>query len=569
MPDPKTAIDVAYFSMEIMLETDIPNYAGGLGVLAGDLLRSCADTRTSAVGVSLIYSGKFMKQIVHPDGSQEFEERDWQKSDQLTQLPNQVKVELDGVEAVIGCWRYDIVGLDGFVVPVYLLDLDLMENPQWIREITQNLYDSSQGHFRICQEVVLGIGGIKMLRDLGYQDIKTYHINEGHGAFALLELLAERGYQDDAVRKSCVFTTHTPMPEGHDRFAYDFAYKYAGKYLPWHIRKLAGDDCLNMTLLGINLSHTSLAVSQKHRKVTEHLFPGFHFEYVTNGIHARSWVGSYFQDLFERYLPGWLEDPSLLKDAVEKLPDDVLWHVHKESKNELVTYVNKHMPNVLPYVGYEMKPWDYFDTHTLTISLARRPVAYKRPLLIYKDIERLARIGAGKIQIIQCGRSSPHDAISQDFIHQIIEISNRLRGVMKIAFLENYSPKIARQLVCGTDVWLNTPRRPLEASGTSGMKAAANGVLNFSVLDGWWIEGYQMDPLSGFAIGPSDERVEPDNNDDADAMDLYDKLESEIVPLYYDRRPEWISRMKHAITLAAHFNTHRVLAEYKSKAWNI
>jgi starch phosphorylase len=568
MSDPKPVLDVAYFSMEVMLETDIPTYAGGLGVLAGDLLRSCADLKVPAVGISLVYSGKFMKQIVHPDGSQEFEERDWQKSDQLQQLPDQVKIIIDNTEVTVGCWRYDIVGLDEFVVPVYLLDLDLMENPQWIREITQNLYDVSKDYYRISQEIVLGIGGVKMLRQLGYHDIKTYHINEGHGSLATLELLAENNYSDDAVRKLCVFTTHTPMPEGHDKFGYDFVFKYAGKYLPWHIRNLAGNDCLNMTLLGMNLSHASLAVSAKHQKVSEHLFPGYHFGYVTNGVHHRTWVGSYVQDLFEHYIPGWLQDPSLLKNAVEKLPDDALWLVHKESKNELITYVNKHMPNVLPYVGYEMKPWDYFDTHTLTISLARRPVAYKRPLLIYKDIERLARIGAGKIQIIQCGRSHPHDPISQDFIHQIIEISNRLKGVMKIAFLENYSPKITRQLVAGTDVWLNTPRRPLEASGTSGMKAAANGVLNFSVLDGWWIEGYAADPLAGFAIGPSDDRVEPDNDDNADAVDLYNLLETEVVPLYYDRRPEWIKRMKHAISLAGFFNTHRCLSEYQQKAWN-
>ncbi len=358
------------------------------------------------------------------------------------------------------------------------------------------------------------------------------------------------------------------MPEGHDKFGYDFAYKYAAKYLPLHIKKLAGDDCLNMTLLGMNLSRESLAVSQKHQKVSEHLFPGFKFGFVTNGIHHRTWVGSYFQDLFEHYIPGWLEDPSLLKQAVNKLPDEALWQVHKESKNELIQYVNKHMPNCLPYIGYEMKSWDFFDTRTLTISLARRPVGYKRPLLIYKDIERLARIGAGKIQIIQCGRSHPHDPISQDFIHQIIEISNRLKGVMKIAFLENYSPKITRQLVAGTDVWLNTPKRPLEASGTSGMKAAANGVLNFSVLDGWWIEGFTQDPLAGFAIGANDDSVEPKNDDDADAMDLYNKLETEVVPLYYDHRPEWILRMKHAISLAAYFNTHRCLDEYQSKAWN-
>ena len=553
--------------MEIMLETDIPTYAGGLGVLAGDLLRSCADVQVPAVGVSLVYSGNTFSQVINSDGSQSFKETEWKKMDQLTKLSNKINIKILGTDVMVGCWRYDIVGIDGFVVPVYLLDTDFLQNEQWARDITRNLYEGP-GEVRLSQEVLLGIGGVKLLRNLGYNDVKVYHMNEGHAALVSLELLRENNYNVLETKNKCVFTTHTPVPEGHDKFNYDLSYKYAGEYLPMNIKDLATPEFLSMSHLALNMSRYSFGVSKKHEEVSKHLFPNFNIASITNGVHHRTWIGKHLQNLYDQYLPEWIKDPEILNEAVEKIPDDALWIAHQESKKELIDYVNNHLTSLSAPEDHQNPPQDVlFDLETMTISLARRPVEYKRPLLLYRDLERFIRIGVGKIQIIQCGKSHPSDDVSQKFVREIVRISKRLKPVLKIVYLENYSPKIARLLVSGSDVWLNTPRRPLEASGTSGMKAAMNGVLNFSVLDGWWIEGFKMCPEGGFSIGINYEGVVPLNHDEEDSNDLYSKLENEIIPLYHDHRSAWLKRMKSAITLGAYFNTHRCIDEYRSKAW--
>ncbi|MBI2008489.1 alpha-glucan family phosphorylase [Candidatus Amesbacteria bacterium] len=533
MPEPI----VAYFSLEMMLESDIPTYAGGLGVLAGDILRSCADLLVPAIGVSIVYSGDTFYQSVSPDGSQTFIKQDWQKLDQLTKLPHVIEIKIAQTKVLVGCWRYDIVGLSGFVVPVYLLDTNLASNPDWIRDITKNLY--AVGDYRLMVEILIGFGGIKMLRTLGFNTIPTYHLNESHTSLVTLALLADYNFQDEVVKNRCIFTTHTPIPEGHDKFLYATAYHLAGDYLPWHIKKIAGENELSLTRLALNLSRIAFAVSAEHRQTSTRLFPGYEFDYVTNGVHLRSWIHNHIQDIYNQYLPGWLENPNLLNSSF-LIPNSSLWSAHLECKRKLVSYVNRHL---LP--GHPE-----FDEKTLTISLARRPVAYKRPL--------------NRLQIIQCGKSHPDDDVSQSFVRQIIAASNQVRDKIKICYLENYSPKIARTLVSGSDVWLNTPTKPLEASGTSGMKAAVNGVLNFSVLDGWWIEGYAQNSQSGWAIGPAS----AGNNDDSDADSLYSTLESEIVPMFYNRRADWIKRMQAAITLGARFSTHRVVQEYLNQAWN-
>ncbi len=562
-------LDVAYFSMEIMLETDIPTYAGGLGMLAGDILRSCADQELPAAGVTLVYSGNTFDQIINPDGTQTFHKADWSKQDQLIKLSERIEIEIMNSKVNVECWRYDVVGITGFVVPVYLLDTDFSDNPDWVRNITKNLYDSAP-NMRIAQELILGIGGVKMLRALGHSKdkVKSYHLNEGHCAFVPLALLEEFEFKDEEVKKRCVFTTHTPVPEGHDKFSYETANQYAGKYLPWHIKKLATEESLSMTNLALNMSKISFAVSEKHKKTSEHIFPGYSFDYITNGVHPHTWISPSMQDLFNNYLPEWVHDPTVLRWAVEKIPPDALWSAHREAKRELLSYVNTHLTSVGSAEEREHPlQEELFDLATLTISLARRPVAYKRPLLLYTDLQRFMRIGVGKIQIIQCGKSHPGDDVSQGFVKEIVRISKKLRTLLKIVYLENYSPKIARLLVAGSDVWLNTPRRPLEASGTSGMKAAMNGVINFSVLDGWWIEGFKMNPKSGFTIGPDDLSVTPSNDDQADARDLYERLQTQIIPMYYDFRSEWVQRMREAVTLGAYFNTHRVSHEYQKKGW--
>jgi starch phosphorylase len=566
--DTKPPIEVAYFSMEMMLESDIPTYAGGLGVLAGDILRSCADMRVPAVGITLVYSGDTFSQIINLDGTQSFYRGDWQKLDQLQKLPTRINLEIAGMPVIVGCWRYDVVGADGFLVPVYMLDTNLLENPQWIKDFTLNLYSGGEDT-RICQELVLGIGGIKMLRALGYKNVKTYHLNEGHAAFAGLELLAEENYENALVKKKCVFTSHTPVPEGHDKFGYQKSWHYAGKYLPWHIQDLAGVYDLDMTRLAMNLSRESFAVSEKHQKVSENIFPGFKFNYVTNGVHHRTWTAPTIQNLYDKYIPGWFTDPSLLITAPNKIPDEVLWSHHQDAKAKLVRYANRHLTAISSQQEKDNPlPTELFDTETLTISLARRPVAYKRPLLLYQDIERLVSIGAGKLQIIQCGKSHPDDDISQKFVWEIVNNSKKLKNSIRIAYLENYSPKLARILVSGSDLWLNTPRRPMEASGTSGMKAAFNGCLNFSVLDGWWVEAFRSNPLAGFSLGPVEDCSDPQKCDLDDSGDLYQKLETEIIPMYYDNREEWIKRMKQSMALGSFFNSHRVVSEYQVKAWS-
>lgn len=563
----RNSLECAYFSMEVMLESDIPTYAGGLGILAGDLLRSCADMRLPVVGVSLVYNDSTYRQIITTDGSQNYEALIWHKNDQLTKLPERVEITIEGQKVLVGVWRYDIVGADGFVVPVYLLDTDFLDNSEYARSLTQGLYE---GGVRLAQEVLLGIGGVKMLRKLGYQDVKNFHMNEGHASFVSLALLAENDFKDEWVKSLCVFTTHTPIPEGHDRFDYEYAHKVAGENLPWHIKEIASEKELHMTILGMSMSKFTFGVSQKHGKVSQAMFPQFNIHAITNGVHHRTWIGTELANIYDKFIPEWFHDPGAMARAIDQIPDEALWAAHQEEKRKLLDHVNNHLTSVSTE-DEKKNPseWEEFDSNVLTISLARRLVPYKRPLLLYSDLERLLAIGDGKLQIIQCGKAAPGDESAKGFVKQIIDVSKKLRGRIKVVYLENYSPLLARQLVRGSDVWLNTPRRPLEASGTSGMKAAMNGVLNFSVLDGWWIEGYQMDPLSGFSIGPSDESVNPSNNDNEDIDDMYSKLQNEIIPLYYNSREAWILRMKHSITLGAYFNTHRVISEYRGKAWGI
>lgn len=555
-------LECAYFSMEIMLESEIPSYAGGLGVLAGDILRSAADMEIPMVGVSLVYNGTSFSQEIEPDGSQKFEVNHWQKNDKLTHLPNRIELQIDSTPVQVGLWRYDIVGVSGFVVPVYLLDTDVLDNGHWARAITQNLYE---GEYRLPQEVLLGIGGVKMLRNLGYQEVNIFQMNEGHASFVPLALEEELGYNDQEVKKKCVFVTHTPIPEGHDQFDYQFAWKIAGAYLPWHIKDHAGENSLHMTRLGMSLSKYSIAVSKMHEETSSSLFPEYKINSITNGVHHRTWIAPEMQNLLDKFIPEWITWPEALKEATEKLHDEHLWKAHEETKFELIEYVNRNLTSIRTEKEQSDPPnLERFDTHTLTLALARRPVPYKRPLLLYHDVERLLRIGEGKLQIIQCGKAFPGDPSSQGFVHEIIEVSKKFRGRLKVVYLENYSPKIARLLVGGVDVWVNTPRRPLEASGTSGMKAAMNGVLNLSVLDGWWIEGYKMEHMSGWPIAPENR----ENSDEVDANSIYDLLENTIIPMYYTNRWEWTQRMKHAISLGAYFNTHRVLQDYKKLAWN-
>lgn len=529
---------IAYFSMEIGLESKIPTYSGGLGILAGDTLKSAADTGLPLVGVSLIYHKGYVKQKLDKSGYQCEEPVVWDPSSKMKLLPNEVSIKLEDRIVKVKAWEYTIKGESGHKIPVYFLDTDLEDNAKIDRDATNHLY-IDDNHQRLIQEAVLGIGGVRMLRTLGY-DIDTYHMNEGHAALLTLELLKERAWKDENVKKSCVFTTHSPVA-GHDSFDYALVDKVLKEAVPWHIRKIAGDNALSMTLLAMNLSRYVNAVSKKHAQVSKSLFPNFNIDSITNGVHPFTWTSKSFQNLYDKHIPGWRKDPKLLK-KVSKIPYDEIWKAHQTAKKELL----KKIPG--------------FDINTLTIGYARRAAPYKRMSLIFSDLERLAKLGQGKLQLVFAGKSHPNNHEGKEVIRKITQTSKNPDKI-KLVFLEDYDMELGKLLTSGCDVWLNNPTIPLEACGTSGMKACLNGVPHFSTLDGWWLEGYEED-VTGWAIGSNE------SDDRKDAENFYEKLENKIIPLYYENKEKWAEMMKNVITLnASKFNSHRMVMEYAKKAY--
>ncbi|MSR86717.1 alpha-glucan family phosphorylase [Candidatus Peribacteria bacterium] len=554
--------------MEIGLKGSIPTFAGGLGVLAADLMRSAADLSLPAACVTVCWKHGYLHQHIRPDGSQDYEDMEWNREKELERLPERVTVKIEGRDVVVGVWVLKLQShVEGSAlsgrgqkarssagVPVYFLDTDVPENSPQDRAICDRLYGGDQA-MRITQEVVLGFGGVKMLRALGHKDITYFHMNEGHCSFLTLELLRERGFKDDEVRKSCAFTTHTPIKAGHDEFGYDLAYRIVGDGLPWHIKKLAGENALSMTELAMSLSHYTCGVSKVHGQVSSKMF-NRPIDSITNGVNHIEWASPEMQELFDELIPNWRKDPLQLLKMSRDIPDDKLWKAHQKAKKKLLTLVN---------ASQGEHP---FSEDVLTIASARRVVPYKRPELLYTNLDRLRQVGDGKIQIIHAGNAHPHDQFSMDVIRHMIEQSWELRGCIKIAYLPNYNPDLAKLLVSGADVWLNTPTRLHEASGTSGMKACLNGVLNLSTLDGWWIEGYAMDPEAGWRIGPLASSLSPDDTRQIDAEDLYTQLQYQVIPEYnYEGRARWLRRMKRAIGLMGYFNANRCVLEYWEKAW--
>ncbi len=546
-------LTVGYFTMEIGFSRQIPTFAGGLGVLAADIMRSATDLGVKAAAMTMCWQHGYMKQSINADGSQQYSEMNWNPSEVLKKLPQTVEVTIEGRQVKVGVWVLELESR-GHVVPVYFLDTNLPENQPWDRDITKYLY-GGDGYMRLKQEVVLGIGGVRMLRKLGYANVGTFHMNEGHAAFLTLELLRERDYKDDNVRPSCAFTTHTPVKAGHDVFPYDMAYKVVGDMLPWHIRKIAGEDSLSMTLLAMHLSRYTCGVARVHGMVSRAMFPGENIDHITNGVHAEHWASEDMRRLLDRYCTGWRDNPSVLSKASHDIPDEALWEAHRVSKRRLIQEANKY--SVIP-----------LDENTLTIASARRVVAYKRPELIYTNLNRLIEVGQGHLQIIHSGNAHPQDPFGQDVIKRMIQRSRSLSDKIRIVYIPNYNPDLAKMMVSGADVWLNTPTRLHEASGTSGMKACINGTLNLSTLDGWWIEGYEMDPQAGWRIGPLAQSLDADDTRQIDAEDLYTQLQYQVIPEYeHADHVRWIRRMKRTIGLMGYFNTHRAVTEYLAKAW--
>lgn len=553
--------------MEIGLESHIPTYSGGLGVLAGDTLKSAADLGLPMVAVSLLYRKGYFRQEITFEGWQQEHAVDWNPADFMELLPNKIKVRIEGREVWIQAWRYDIKGSTGSVLPVYFLDTDLPENNEWDRGITYHLYGGDD-HYRFRQEVVLGIGGTRILQDLGIT-VKKYHMNEGHAALLTLELLHRykqsiesvwddrEVWNEEPVKDLCIFTTHTPVEAGHDKFSHATVEAVLGDYFPLDVLKeLGGTDMLNMSTLGLNLSEYHNGVAKKHGEVSRNMFPGYDIRSVTNGIHSRTWTCERFAKLYDEYIPNWSDEPELFV-RVDNIPDQKIWDAHQGAKIELFEEIRKR-------TGIELDP------NILTLGFARRATPYKRADLLFRDSQRLAAMGGGKLQIVYAGKAHPKDGGGKELIHNIFDSAKGLSGQIKVVYLQNYEMALALKIIAGVDVWLNTPLRPREASGTSGMKATHNGVPNFSVLDGWWIEGW-IEDVTGWSIGP--DAIETDlveNDESADIEDLYQKLEHKLLPLYYanDDRAGWIKVMKGAIGKnACYFNTHRMMRSYVTEAY--
>lgn len=554
---------IAYFTMEIGLEPAMPTYAGGLGILAGDTVRSAADLRLAMVAVSLVHRKGYFHQRLDRHGRQSEEPVQWVVEDFLEEMGPRVAVNLEGRDVLLRAWKYEVQGISGNVLPVYFLDTDLPENSDADRELTHFLY-GGDSRYRLSQEVVLGIGGVRMLRALGYDGTTRFHMNEGHSSLLTLELLREQALAKgrssvlqediDHVRSVCVFTTHTPVPSGHDRFPMELASRVVGQHRLFELKeRCCFDGQLNLTYLALNLSRYVNGVAMSHGEVSKRMFAGYAIDAITNGVHPPTWVAEPFRELYDRYIPGWRLDNFSLRYALS-IPGEAIRAAHRRAKRHLIERVN-HETNA------------GFDLDVVTLGFARRATSYKRADLLLQDPERLLAIAAqvGPLQVVYAGKAHPQDAEGKKLIERIFQIQESLKDRVKIAYLENYEMDLARNITSGVDVWLNTPEPPLEASGTSGMKAALNGVPSLSVMDGWWVEGH-IEGLTGWSIGePGDAR----NSSREDAGPLYEKLEGSVVPTFYRQPDRFVDIMRHAIALnGSFFHTQRMLQEYLCKAYN-
>ena len=581
---------VAYFSMEIALQNAMPSYSGGLGVLAGDTVRAAADIKLPMVAVSLLYRSGYFTQRLAEDGTQTEDPVVWRVEDFLKEESARVTVPLENRRVELRAWRYDVKGVHGFVVPVYFLDAALESNAEQDRALTGSLY-GGDAYYRLCQEVLLGVGGVRMLRALGHTDLTRYHMNEGHAAMLTLELLGEeaekagrtstRGEDIEKVRSKCIFTTHTPVPAGHDRFPMEYLTRafpdqngffdlkdassadlvkrilQAEQNFPDMQEAARAGASLNMTYLALSLSTYVNGVAKLHGETSRKMFPQVPIEAITNGVHAGTWVSPAFAELFDRYISSWREDNYSLRSALG-MPPEELWASHLIAKHDL-------------FEAVRTKTGLTLDPDVFTVGFARRATGYKRADLILSDLDRLRQIAknAGKFQIVYAGKAHPHDGGGKDIIRHIFSAKKALKKAVTIVFLDEYNMEVGGKITAGVDLWLNTPQFPLEASGTSGMKAALNGVPSLSILDGWWVEGH-IEGVTGWSIGESRLSAGPqtsvDNN--ADVQSLYHKLESVILPLFYKDRARYLSVMQHAIAInGSFFNTQRMVQQYVTDAY--
>ena len=560
MPTPA----IACFSMEIALQSDIPTYSGGLGVLAGDTIQSAADAGVPMVAVTLLHRKGHFCQHLDASGWQTETPVEWDVEGHLTELPQHLTVTIEGRPVRIRAWRKDVAGISGQIVSVYLLDTDLPENTQGDGELTHYLY-GGDSRYRLCQEVLLGIGGLRLLRSLGLFQLRWFHFNEGHAALLTLELLEERrraaGHAEivdediEEVRRQCVFTTHTPVAAGHDRFPLSLAQSVLGDRPEFrHDKIFCCDGQLNLTFLALNLCHYVNGVAKRHRDVSRLMFPNRQIDSITNGVHAQRWTSPSMQHAFDEFVPDWREDNFSLRSAL-RIPDTAIRTAHQSAKQTLIDRIRDSTGEI-------------FDPQTFTIGFDRRVTAYKRTDLLFHNVERLRSIGAacGSTQIVFAGKAHPRGDGGKHLIQRLFEAARQLKGDVNIVYLPNYDMALAQQMVSGVDLWLNTPQPPLEASGTSGMKAALNGVPSLSVMDGWWLEGC-VEGVTGWAIGTDHGTAATATN--AEHVDsLYDKLEHQILPMFHNEPHRFSEVMRHAIALnGSFFNTQRMIQQYALKAY--
>jgi starch phosphorylase len=560
-PDPI----VAYFSMEIALQNDYPTYSGGLGILAGDTLRAAADLGVPMLGVTLVHRLGYFRQHLDADGNQSESPDPWQPELVLQPVDETVSITLQGRPVHVRAWRFMVAGLTGSMIPVYLLDTDLPDNADADRHLTDHLYGGDE-RYRLCQEAVLGLGGIAMLRALGYQRLTTYHMNEGHSALLTLALLAEQAgprglrgatMQDRReVHQRCVFTTHTPVPAGHDRFALSLVQDVLGTD---YVAALSAAGTLvraelNMTELALSFSRYVNGVAMRHGEVAQHMFPDYPINAITNGVHAATWTAPSSARLFDHHFPEWRQDNLYLRYAID-IPPDEIRKAHTAAKADLLAEVERRS-------GLGLSP------DTLTVGFARRATAYKRADLLFTDLQRLRSITAriGSLQVIYSGKAHPRDEGGKEDIRHVFAAAKALGSALPVVYLEEYDMALARLMCSGVDVWLNTPQRPMEASGTSGMKAAINGVPSLSILDGWWIEGH-IEGVTGWAIGDG---TESDKESGIEVESLYSKLEDIVIPLFYGDPDGYARVMQMVIAVnGSFFNTERMVDQYVTNAYRL
>jgi starch phosphorylase len=549
--------------MEVGVEPGIPTYSGGLGIVAGDTLRAAADLGLPAAGVTLLHRRGYFHQHLDASGNQSETDVKWSPEEFLEKLPLMVQVTVAGRQVQVQAWRYLVSGEFGHSVPVYFLDTSVPQNTPWDQSLTDYLY-GGDARYRLCQEVILGFAGVAMLRALGHLEVQAYHMNEGHSALVTLALLEEqtwgRGLQTmepserETVSRHCVFTTHTPLAAGHDEFPIDLVREALGDERTNFLieAQCCDNGVLSMTNLALSFSRYVNGVSMRHEEVARNIFSNHQVNAITNGVHAVTWTSLPFRELYDRYIPQWRHDNLYLKHAI-RIPLDKIREAHTKAKQELLTEVERR-------TGVRLEP------QVMTIGFARRAAEYKRHDLLFHDLERLRMmVQRGlQLQIVYGGKAHPRDEGGKVLIRKVFEAAGALKNCIPVVYIEEYDVTLAKYVCSGVDLWLNTPQKPREASGTSGMKAALNGVPTFSILDGWWIEGH-IEGVTGWSIGDG---WQSETNIDREVNSLYNKLEQMIMPMYYERPDQFASIMRSAIALnGSHFNAQRMVTQYVQNAY--